>query len=286
MPLYDTLQKALSAISGHQEGMTRLLQDNITSQAFAHIREGQLHISQETLRRELEKIEDIQPFLKDLRCHADGIDVELEGKRFGGGVALHLRLAVETLVLTDQTQVLVLRILEETPIGQDTLGKVLCGVGSALVGSLARHSLNQTNLKQYAEFDETNQTVTIQLGELEVIQQMLKPKISNWSASAPLSIVGIRGCQHKENGVLLQIIPSAQLKKAYDKVYDFNEKSKTFFRDSGNTQHKRSEAKTFGETLQGQNPSAQEFLERGKKLVKFGKGAFDMLYDKTKSRMK
>jgi hypothetical protein len=205
MGLIDRLTESARLALKHRDSIGQLLHDNFSKDALAHIRERRLLVSEDAIRMEVERIEGARPWLKSIRCEPDGVLLELEGLRFGGTISVRLHVRVEKLVLTVEEQSLVLRVVEETVLGRDLLGKILCGFGSVMLRSFTGYAIEQSQLRRYAEFDEPKHQMTIRLGELEIVRQMLEPRIPDWPASVPLGFLGIDGCDHVSAGVLLRL---------------------------------------------------------------------------------
>jgi hypothetical protein len=212
MGLKDKLKESARLALKHRDSIGQLLYDNFSKDALVHIRERRLLVSEDAIRMEVERVEGTTPWVKSIRCEPDGVLLELEGVRFGGTISARLRVRVEKLVLTVEEQSLVLRVVEEAILGRDLLGRILCSFGSVLLRSFTGYAIEQSQFRRYAVFDEPKQQMTIRLGELEIVRQMLEPKIPHWPASVPLGFLGIDGCDHVGAGVLLHLktLPSIE----------------------------------------------------------------------------
>nr|WP_320190671.1 hypothetical protein [uncultured Desulfobacter sp.] len=215
MPIID---RTIRLLLDHSDTIGRMMHDNFSNSALTHIGDRKLMVSQETIRMELEKIEETKPWLKSLQCRPDVIEIDLEGKRFGAAMGARLLLRIEKIIVKYEAQSIVLRVVEEATAGRNLWGKILCGVGSAILGSFMQHALEVGNLKRYADFDESNHLMTIRIGELDTVKRMLDPKIPGWPESAPLNFLGVDGAEHVEEGIIMNLVPSPLFEQWREKL--------------------------------------------------------------------
>lgn len=267
MGMTDNLKEHVRLVLEHSDSLGHLLHDGFSPEALHHIQKGEFLVSQNALRVELERIEDLKPVLKSLRCSEDGIVIEFEGKRFWGKVAVQLHVRIEELKVTEEVQTLTLGIVDETRAGQDLCGRILCGIGSVLVGSFTRYAIERSKLGKHAEFEDENRRMRISLGELEQVRALLEPKVPTWEGSVPLRLLAVDGCSHVEGGILVRLSLSPVVREWLERLPHSDKEEKTAQSGAGIVER----AKNIKKHLDDARAESRELFDVGRKALNLGK---------------
>jgi hypothetical protein len=218
MGLDELLNYGKAAVTGaldHSDAIQILLNDYFNAEAIKHISHGRLLVSEDVIRSEVSRIEGVSGKLKELRCTPHGIAITFEGEHRGAKLEAQLRLQIKQLILTESAQTVVIRITEEKrPTGKNLLGKIVCCVGTTLIGDSIGFILKNCDLGDYTHYDDAQKLIAINLGEVPEVQRLLQPVKQSWKESFPLRFLGIEEGIHVAGGVELRIAVAPELRLA------------------------------------------------------------------------
>jgi hypothetical protein len=208
----DLFAGAVAGVLDHSDTIQLLLRDYFNAEAVKHLSDRRLLISEDVIRSEVMRIEETANLLKELHCRDDGIVIELQGKHRGAAVEAQILLYIRKLVLTESTQTLKVHVTEEKrPVGKNFLGKIVCCIGTAVIGNFTGYALKNCDLGEYTSYDDQEKLVTVRLNELPNVQRLLEPQIASWKDSVPLRLVGVEEAVHVEKGVEMHLSVSPAL---------------------------------------------------------------------------
>jgi len=215
--MWDRVKNLAKGAVDHRDTIQLLLKDYFNTETVNHLSDRKLMISEDLIRNEVMHFEKAADVVKGLRCDPDGIIVELHGEKKGVAVEAQIRLNIRKLILTESTQMLVVHVAEEKrPVGANFLGKMVCWVGTAIVGNFTRYALQNCDLGEYTSYNDEEALVTVRLGELPNVRRLLEPQVRAWKDSVPLRLVGIEDAVHVNQGVELCLGVSPHLRLAQE----------------------------------------------------------------------
>ena len=217
--MLDLFKDAVGSALDHSDTIRLLLKDYFNAEAIRSVSDGRLLISEDVIRSELMHVEEMAAVMKELHCGQDGILILLEGKHHGLEIEAQIRLQILRLILTESTQTLVLHVTEaKRPLGKNLLGKIVCGVGNALIGNLTRYALKNCDLGEYTTYDEQKRLIEVRLDELPNVQRLLQPQVGSWKDSVPLRLLGVQEAIHVAEGVEMRLVVSPALRLAGERL--------------------------------------------------------------------
>ena len=196
---------SLLIILKNRKKIGELLKDHFSSQTISGIREGKIVISEDVIFKELKKYEEIDQWLKSVHCYDDGIVMDFEGKKFSATLSAQIHLYIQKLILSDNEQVIEMKVIREALESKDVLGKVICCMTKVLLGSFTKYAIDQSELSKYVVFDDKSEIFSLELGELEVVRKLLKPVLYNVNESIPLNLIGVESATHINGGIELKL---------------------------------------------------------------------------------
>ncbi len=187
------------------------LHNTFSGELLDNIATGHIYIPEHILLNGIATFSEVGPYTKDLRGDHSGLTVELEKKYIGARIKATVKVRVLKLVIDENEQVMVLKVVDEKVAGRGIYGKILMAIASVIMGKLTPFEQANKKLYEIADFDSSNRKVTLRLGELNAIQRVLKPAIPGNASSVPLKHIRIRGCEHVEGGIQAKIFPSSEI---------------------------------------------------------------------------
>jgi len=201
----DLARKGVSLVAEHGDAILQVVRDCTSGEAISSLCNGKLAVSQEAIRLEIERVEWLQPYLRELICGVDGISLHLQCKCYGGLLAAQIRLRVNELILAAHEQKVILNVVEERYCGLNLWGKALLRLCMIVANDPLRYVLQESLSAQGLKTDSANRVISIDLGGVKAIQRLLEPMLTQWPGSIPLSLIGVEGCDHVVGGILVKM---------------------------------------------------------------------------------
>lgn len=213
MAILDSFIGIAGGVLKHRNTIQLILRDYFNKDILKSLSDSRLFVSEDIIRNEVMRIEKASDLVEELHCDPDGIVVKVHGKSYGAAVEAQVRLRIRRLILSESTQILVIEVTEQSsPAGKNFIGKIVCSVGTALIGNLTSYALKNGNLGEHACYDDREKAVTVRLNELPAMQRLLEPQVPSWKDSVPLRLVGVEDAVHVSKGVEMCLMVSPYLK--------------------------------------------------------------------------
>jgi hypothetical protein len=211
----EAKRQAISGILKHREAIWLLLKEYFNKEAIQAVSSGRLRVSEDVIRSELMHIDKVKAVIKEFHCDPDGMLIRVQPQRLGVKIDAQVRLRILELKVTESTQTLVLQVTEAAhPIGQNLLGKIVCGIGRALVGNLSTYALKNCDLGDYLSYSDHDKLITVRLDKIPNVRTLLTPRLPTWEDSVPLRLIGVENATHVDKAIEMSIVVSPALKLA------------------------------------------------------------------------
>ncbi|HJO94730.1 MAG TPA: hypothetical protein QF753_15130 [Victivallales bacterium] len=168
------IKKAVSDVwDEHHKSIKLVLKDNFSSNFLSRFKRGEIIISEEFIRHNLEKalLEDNEIFMEHLICSDANISIGLLINKFSSEIHVVFRLHILRAKINNHEQRIIFDIKQVNIKGRNFLGKILISIIKTIVSGIFRKSILPSEIADIIKFDTKDNKAYIELNELEIVRQ-------------------------------------------------------------------------------------------------------------------
>ncbi|MCP4179866.1 MAG: hypothetical protein GY756_19060 [bacterium] len=189
----------------HHKSIKLVLKDNFSSSFLSRFKKGEIIISEEFIKHNLEKAleGDKEIALDHLICSESNISIGIKISQFASQIHVIFRLHILRAKINMHEQRIIFDLKQVDIKGKNFLSKILVNIIKTIVSGIFRKSLLPPEVADIIKFDPKHNKAYIELNELEIVKQKALQPLPCTSRSL-FELISVSKILHSNNGLVVK----------------------------------------------------------------------------------